>query len=77
MHLEMPDCHAEMHSYAVDEAWWPPGWVEMSYTVPKNCMDAYLMSRGVDLAAKPVNTWPRSGTSLVGGEPIKPTDPPL
>ncbi|MFJ4318152.1 hypothetical protein ACIP46_23155 [Streptomyces lavendulae] len=76
VHLEMPDCHAEMHSYAADEAWWPPGWVEMSYTVPKNCMDAYLVARGAD-PAKPVTTWPRSGTSFVGGEPIKPTDPPF
>ncbi|MFE2270969.1 hypothetical protein ACFXB4_17190 [Streptomyces lavendulae] len=77
VHLRMPDCPAEMHSYAADEAWWPPGWVEMSYTVPKDCMDAYLAAHGVDLTAKPINTWPRSGTSFVGGAPIEPTDPPF
>lgn len=77
VHLEMPDCPAEMHSYAADEAWWPPGWVEMSYTVPKSCMDAYLAARGVDPAANPVNTWPRNGTTIMGDQVIKPTDPPF
>ncbi|MFC4517574.1 hypothetical protein [Streptomyces ehimensis] len=77
MRLKMPDCPVKIRSYKADEFWWPPGTVEMSYTVPKKCMDAYLVAQGVDDLGEPNLKWPSGWTGFNGDHEIKPTDPPF
>ncbi|WP_058041260.1 hypothetical protein [Streptomyces roseifaciens] len=77
MYLKMPECPVKMLSYKADELWWPPATVEMSYTVPKSCMDDYLATQGVDDLGKPSLKWPSGWSGSNGDREIKPTDPPF
>ncbi|MFD8416993.1 hypothetical protein ACFV2Q_35540 [Streptomyces sp. NPDC059650] len=77
LHLELPDCDRVEHSYRDHQEFWPPDGVEISFTVPKDCMDGYLRAQGVDLEARPWSRWPREGDSYNGGGWIRATDPPF
>ncbi len=76
LHVELPSCAPEIHSFGQEDDFWPPAHMETHFTVPKACMDDYLRGYGVDLA-KPWSTWPSGGYGQQGNVVTTPTDPPF